>query len=86
MHGTCSQMPTYATQHAHHKVQDGLAMYAIRFLTTVAKSVHHELFRNEDVLKQVPTQLAGMCGVDLACLCNMGASSAPSIRRATLWA
>lgn len=33
--------------------QDGLAMNAIRFLTTVAKSVHHELFRNEDVLKQV---------------------------------
>jgi hypothetical protein len=29
-------------------------MNAIRFLTTVAKSVHHELFRNEDVLKQVP--------------------------------
>ena len=34
-------------------MQDGLAMNAIRFLTTVAKSVHHELFRNEDVLKQV---------------------------------
>lgn len=28
-------------------------MNAIRFLTTVAKSVHHELFRNEDALKQV---------------------------------
>ena len=38
-------------------LQDGLAMNAIRFLTTVAKSVHHELFRNEDVLKQVRPSL-----------------------------
>lgn len=28
-------------------------MNAIRFLTTVARSVHHQLFRNEDALKQV---------------------------------
>ena len=29
-------------------------MNSIRFLTTVAKSVHYALFRNEDALKQVP--------------------------------
>lgn len=34
-------------------MQDNLAMNAIRFLTTVANGVHHELFRNEDALKQV---------------------------------
>ena len=28
-------------------------MNAIGFLTTVAKSVHHQLFRNEDALRQV---------------------------------
>lgn len=33
--------------------QDNLAMNAIRFLTTVANGVHHELFRNEGALKQV---------------------------------
>ncbi|KAK9829548.1 hypothetical protein WJX72_006417 [[Myrmecia] bisecta] len=33
--------------------QDNLAMNAIRFLNTVAKSVHHALFKNEDALKQV---------------------------------
>ena len=34
-------------------MQDNLAMNAIRFLTTVANGVHHELFRNEGALKQV---------------------------------
>lgn len=34
-------------------MQDNLAMNAIRFLTTVASGVHHELFRNEGALKQV---------------------------------
>ncbi len=33
--------------------QDNLALNSIRFLTTVAKSVHFALFRNEDALKQV---------------------------------
>ena len=34
-------------------MQDNLAMNAIRFLTTVANGVHHELFKNEGALKQV---------------------------------
>jgi hypothetical protein len=33
--------------------QDGLAMAATRFLTTVARSVHHGLFAAEGVLKQI---------------------------------
>ena len=33
--------------------QDGLAMAAIAFLTTVARSVHFKLFAGEDILKQV---------------------------------
>jgi len=33
--------------------QDNLAMNSIRFLTTVARSVHFALFRNEGALKQV---------------------------------
>ena len=33
--------------------QDNLAMNAIRFLTTVANGVHHELFKSEGALKQV---------------------------------
>ncbi len=45
--------PTDVTPHLCCHAQDGLAMNAIRFLTTVARSVHHQLFRNEDALKQV---------------------------------
>lgn len=33
--------------------QDNLAMSAIRFLTTVAKSVHYTLFQDPSVLKQI---------------------------------
>jgi exportin-2 (importin alpha re-exporter) len=33
--------------------QDNLAMSAIRFLTTVAGSVHHGLFRDADALRQI---------------------------------
>jgi exportin-2 (importin alpha re-exporter) len=33
--------------------QDGLAMAATRFLTTVARSVHHGLFKEPAVLQQV---------------------------------
>ena len=33
--------------------QDNLAMAAIRFLTTVARGVHHGLFRSEGVLREV---------------------------------
>jgi hypothetical protein len=33
--------------------QDNLAMSAIRFLTTVARSVHHTLFQGPGVLQQV---------------------------------
>jgi exportin-2 (importin alpha re-exporter) len=33
--------------------QDNLAMAAIRFLTTVARSVHSKLFADPSVLKQI---------------------------------
>lgn len=33
--------------------QDNLTMNAIRFLTTVAKSVHSKLFADANVLKQI---------------------------------
>ena len=33
--------------------QDNLAMSAIRFLTTVARSVHHTLFKEPSVLRQI---------------------------------
>ncbi len=36
-----------------NKLQDNLAMNAIRFLTTVASGVHHALFKDENTLKQV---------------------------------
>lgn len=35
------------------RLQDNLAMSAIRFLTTVSKSVHHRLFADQGALKQV---------------------------------
>jgi exportin-2 (importin alpha re-exporter) len=50
---TCCAMRRCVINMTLTRMQDGLAMNAIRFLTTVAKSVHHELFRSEDVLKQV---------------------------------
>lgn len=42
-----------ARAHYADPPQDNLAMAATRFLTTVARSVHHALFRGADVLKQV---------------------------------
>lgn len=37
----------------HACVQDNLAMSAIRFLTTVSKSVHHTLFADAGALQQI---------------------------------
>ncbi len=35
-------------------------MNSIGFLTTVARSVHHQLFRNEDALRQVLEEVSSM--------------------------
>ena len=40
-------------RHCIHRLQDNLVMSAIRFLTTVAKSVHYTLFGADGVLRQV---------------------------------
>jgi hypothetical protein len=41
------------------RAQDGLAMAAIRFLTTLAKSVHSALFQDDAVLQQARAAALG---------------------------
>jgi exportin-2 (importin alpha re-exporter) len=49
-----TRTPTHrATQVSQRTGQDNLAMSAIRFLTTVARSVHCKLFADAAVMRQV---------------------------------
>lgn len=64
----CSTM-LGALQVTQRPGQDNLAMNAIRFLTTVAKSVHHKLFADANVLKQIcESIILPNLRVSLACL------------------
>jgi hypothetical protein len=77
--------------------QDGLAMAATRFLTTVARSVHHGLFAAEGVLKQICESIvlpnlrvrgagAGWARAAPGCMAPVPTVKQRGVRRADVWA